>query len=536
MRRILILLVLLLGAALFALTPVLPPGLAQEITLIPSPTRRPSSDALTPTSDSQAFGLQTSGLPVIGLPFGETFSTNMNWTAAGAWSYDSETAYDGGGWRLDGSLREQVSTLTSVSRLDLSGALDAQLIFRQRGNMPPSDLLAVDLSLDGGNTWLMVDQQIGVEMKIPEPDPETEIVVGTGTEAETEIEEWDLHIVDLAPYRGQVIQLRFRALTGIDVTGNDPTLYTYSIDNLSIQYYVLPPEFVAIDTGPRTLMGLHLIVGTRREPVIELARRLVTIGWPLGTLKGTTGTESILNEVAAISPQTIIVYRSLLTPLGARDCPNTSNDPTAEAQLWIAGLQSSWMQVQADYYELMNECNPPVEWLIPFTREAMSIAAGRGQCLLVFSFATGNPEPGAFAQLMPVFEYALEHPCQPGRYHGIALHSYGYYPGTLVSESGLAFGFRHRMLMLPILQQKPEAIQIPLYITEAGAGDGRARFRCEDVTRDVIQYTAQLGYDPYVRGFHLWTLGPDGSDQPWADVTSCLSMIGDALVGYYSGR
>jgi hypothetical protein len=500
---------ILLATAIFALMPALPPGAAQEITLIPSPTRR-SPDSATPDS---ATPNPASDPLVIGLPFGESFNQNANWTSTGGWAYDDETAYDGGGWRLDGSQRQQISTLTSVHLLDLSGALGAQLFFRQRGRLPPSDLIAVDLSLDGGLSWVMVDQQIGLALL-----------------------DWQPHTVDLATYRGQVITLRFRVLTGVDMPDDNTEPLVYQVDNLSIQYVEPPPEFVAIYNGRRTLMGLHLIVGARREPIIELVRRLVMIGWPLGTVKGTSGTESILNEISILSPDTIIVYRSLLTPVGARDCPNTSNDPVAEAQVWIAGQLQTWSQVQADYYELMNECNPPMEWLAPFTIEAMRLMGERGQCLLVFSFATGNPEPGQFAQLLPVFEYALEHPCQPGRYHGVALHSYGFYPGTLVSESGLAFGFRHRMLMLPILQQKPEAIQIPVYITEAGAGDGRSRFRCEDITRDVIQYTAQLAYDPYVRGFHLWSAGPAGDNQTWFDVTPCLGMIGDALTSYYAGR
>jgi hypothetical protein len=469
---------------------------------------------------------------VVGLPFGEAFDSNMGWVTAGAWQFDLDTAYSGGGWFLDGTWRATVSTLEYASLIDLSGALSAQLVYRQKGNLPDSDLIGIDLSLSGGLSWIPIDQQIGITTP-----------------------EWEQRFVDLTDYRGQIVRLRFRINTGVmpaeeppaesDEEAPDdaedielaPLPPGYWLDNLTIQFVAAPDvaQFVPIDTGPRTLMGLHLVVGASRNPVIDLVKRLHAIGWPIGTVKGTSGTESLLNEIAAISPETVIIYRSLETAYGRLDCPNVHNDPVAEAQRWMGGLQPYWYSVLADYYEIMNECHPPGEWLAPFAIEAMRLATAQGQCLLLFSFGPGNPEPGEFAKLLPVFQAALAAPCQPGRYHGIALHAYGLERQTLVSESGIYLGFRHRMLMTSILTQLPEAMQIPVYITEAGPGDGRMPnlFRCEDITRDVMQYTSQLEYDPYVRGFELWNVGPPSE---WIDVTPCLSMIGDALINYYAAR
>jgi hypothetical protein len=446
---------------------------------------------------------------VVGLPFGDTFDSSLGWTATGAWALDTETAYSGAGWHLDGSQRETVSTLEYLPLLDLSGALTAQLVYRQKGDLPNSDLLAVDLSLDGGHNWIAIDQQIGLDT------------------------DWEQHFVDLTDYRGQVVHLRFRVNSGVQISEDEPVTGGYWVDNLSIQFVATAEvmAFTPVDVGPRTLMGLHLIVGASNFPVIDLVKRLRAIGWPLGTLKGTTGTEDILNQVAAISPETLIFYRSLHTPEGDVDCPNVYNDPVTEAGLWIIGLQTYWRGVQADYYEIMNECHPPAEWLVPFAIEAMRVANTMGECLLLFSFGPGNPEPAEFAKLIPVYDFALQNPCQPGRYHAIALHTYGM-GNTLVSESGIYLGFRHRLFYTQILSQLPSAIQIPVFLTEAGAGDGRTPFKCEDITRDVIQYTQQLQFDPYVRGFNLWNVGPAGGN--WPDVTPCLPMIGDALINYYS--
>jgi hypothetical protein len=163
----------------------------------------------------------------------------------------------------------------------------------------------------------------------------------------------------------------------------------------------------------------------------------------------------------------------------------------------------------------------------------MQVAGSLGECLLLFSFSAGTPDPALFDQLLPVYQYALDNPCQPGRYHGIALHAYGVNKSTLMSESGINLGLRHRLFYSYVLPKLPSAIQIPVYLTEAGPGDGRTEFKCEDITRDVIQYTRELEYDPYIRGFHLWNVGPKNE---WVDVTPCLSMIGDALVSYYSWK
>jgi hypothetical protein len=499
------------GVILLAVGPLLSTS-AQDGTLSPTPDLTLSPEPVAATLNDPT---------VMALPFGDTFDTNCCWQPVGAWHFDPDTAYEGGGWFAEGAVRELVSTLEYTMKIDLSGTLSAQVVYRQKANLPPSDFVALDLSLDGGHSWIMADQQIGLQT------------------------DWDLHIVDLTDYRGQVIRLRFRLNTGVTVPGESENINTaatedaapavsgYWIDNLAIQYVMVPPAFVAIDTGPRTLMGLHLTVGARSEPIVDLVKRLNAIGWPLGSIKGTTGTESILNEVKTLSPQTVVIYRSLTTPLGMRDCPDTSRDPVAEAQIWVTGQQMYWRGVRADYYELMNECLPPAEWLVPFSIEAMRLAGSQGECLLLFSFSTGNPDPAFFDQLTPVYDYALKNPCQAGRYHGIALHAYGYNPATLVSESGISLGFRHRLFYSYVLSKLPEAIQVPVYLTEVGPGNGSTQFKCTDITRDVIQYTQQLEYDPYIRGFEWWNFGSQGQ---WVDDTECLPAIGDALVNYYAAR
>ena len=56
------------------------------------------------------------------------------------------------------------------------------------------DLAAVDISLDGGQTWQPLDTQRG------------------------HMAEWNERVIDLSAYRGQVIRLRFR----LDTQGRVP--------------------------------------------------------------------------------------------------------------------------------------------------------------------------------------------------------------------------------------------------------------------------------------------------------------------------
>jgi hypothetical protein len=472
----------------------------------------------TPPPSPESPGPNLYGPMVVGLPFSDTFATSYGWIPTGAWEYVTDTAYENGGWTIDGFQRQFTSTLEYMTPIDLHGLLGAQLIYRQRGHVSTSDLIAVDISLDGGVSWFLVDQQAGLYA------------------------DWEAHAVDLSRYRGQIILLRFRLSTGNYYEDHTPTLEPnaegtppapipdgYWIDNVTIQYVDKP----TVARPPQlTLMGLHLLIGADRGAVLAFVRQMRDAGYPVGTVKGTSGTEDLLAAIKDISPETVTVYRSLYTPWGMRDCPKIEGtDPVAAAQEWMDGILPGLTGTRADYYEIMNECEPDPAWMVPFTVEAMRIATSRQVCLLVFSFATGMPDVEVYSQYWPVYQFALANPCQPGRYHGIALHAYGVNSQALVSESGDYLGLRYRLFYDQLLPIMPEAVNIPLYLTEAGPGSGSTMYPCDVVARDVIQYTQQLEADPYIKGFHLWNVGRGGL---WVDFTPCLPAIGDALIAYYT--
>ncbi len=288
-------------------------------------------------------------------------------------------------------------------------------------------------------------------------------------------------------------------------------------------------------TPNTTLAGLHVLNGTSNADVIAYVQRMANSGHPVGTVKGLNGAEQLLTQIKQISPQTVIVYRSILTADGMADCPAdvlSAPDPVKTAQRWMAGLESYWDQVDADYYEFMNECPASLTWISDFAIEAMKIANEQGRCLLLFSFPGGNPDMQIFNDLLPAYQYAVDHPCQPGRTHGIALHGWSLEDTRLASESDVWIAFRHRILYERLKLVLPAAADLPVYITEMGIGGGTLMPPCESIIRDALQYTYQLEEDPYVKGFHLWSVGTGAQ---WYDITPCLPALGDALITYYGG-
>jgi len=129
------------------------------------------------------------------------------------------------GWSADSTQRGQISTLQYGKRIDLSGPAAPQLSFWQRAYLSAGDLVAVEISLDGGSSWLTLDQQIGL------------------------VTDWAQRTLDLSPYQGQIVGLRFR----LDTTGllpNGAMTLGYWIDDLTVE--TAPALYTPVPTQPAT--------------------------------------------------------------------------------------------------------------------------------------------------------------------------------------------------------------------------------------------------------------------------------------------
>jgi hypothetical protein len=176
----------------------------------PTSTPTPEGPTVTPTPpDTATPTLTPTPLPVV-LPFIDSFDSGLGWLADGTWQLDIETAFNGASWFADNTQFGKVSRLEFGGLIDLTTALNPQLQFWQHMWLNPADQFSVEVSLDGGISWSLVERQNGVRT------------------------DWTLHVLDLSLYRGYPIKLRF-TLDTTESYPETPKLSGCWIDELLIQ-------------------------------------------------------------------------------------------------------------------------------------------------------------------------------------------------------------------------------------------------------------------------------------------------------------
>jgi hypothetical protein len=220
------------GFAVEGLAPLPEPTITPTVESTLQPTVEPTLDAtIAPTATPT---------PLV-IPFTETFSSDQTWTASGAWLFDTES------WFASSDTRGESLTLTSNAAIDLRMAFYPRLSFVQRGELSAYDTLAVEVSVDGGLSWAVVDQQTGLTS-----------------------EDWQTREVDLSAFAGQLITLRFR----LDATQPLPDGVTSIgawIDTLTLQEVppTLTPEIIPPTAVPTDVIPVNPteIVPTAEPPV-----------------------------------------------------------------------------------------------------------------------------------------------------------------------------------------------------------------------------------------------------------------------------
>jgi hypothetical protein len=148
------------------------------------PTVVPPTDVVPtvvpPTSTPEPT---TTPLPVT-LPVATSFDSLAGWTAVGAWTIDP-AGYSGSSVLVSSASRGQGHTLSLDTPIDLRAAFYPHLSFWQRGQTSTADLVSVDISSDGGQSWTLVDLSSRVTA------------------------DWTQVDLDLTPFVGQVVSLRF---------------------------------------------------------------------------------------------------------------------------------------------------------------------------------------------------------------------------------------------------------------------------------------------------------------------------------------
>jgi uncharacterized protein (DUF1810 family) len=158
-------------------------------------------------------------LPVT-LPVSTSFDALAGWTVVGAWTLDP-AGYTGSSVFVSSATRSQGNTLALDTPIDLRTAFYPHLSFWQRGQISTADLVSVDISTDGGQSWTMIDLTSRLT-----PD-------------------WTLVDLDLTAFVGQIVSLRFH----LDATQPLPdggVSVGYWLDALTLQE--IPPTPTAEPT------------------------------------------------------------------------------------------------------------------------------------------------------------------------------------------------------------------------------------------------------------------------------------------------
>jgi uncharacterized protein (DUF1810 family) len=122
-------------------------------------------------------------LPVT-LPVTTSFDSLAGWTVVGAWVLDP-AGYMGSSVFVSSTIRGQGNTLALETPLDLRGAFYPHLSFWQRGQTSTADLVSVDISTDGGQSWTLIDLSSRLTA------------------------DWTAVDLDLTAFVGQIVSLRF---------------------------------------------------------------------------------------------------------------------------------------------------------------------------------------------------------------------------------------------------------------------------------------------------------------------------------------
>jgi predicted outer membrane repeat protein len=151
--------------------------------------------------------LSTDQTPVT-LPYTPSLADETVWRASGAWDLAAVTGRSELSWAVDALPRHQTSLLELAVPLDLGRrSSPAQLQFNQRIWLAGTDTFSVEVLPQGGTEWVGVDSQSASDTN------------------------WQSRRVDLAPFRGQTVRLRFRLVTGDE---QDVTSVGVWLDGISL--------------------------------------------------------------------------------------------------------------------------------------------------------------------------------------------------------------------------------------------------------------------------------------------------------------
>lgn len=246
-------------------------------------------------------------------------------------------------------------------------------------------------------------------------------------------------------------------------------------------------------------------------------------------LKCLDGGFALCEQAKAANPEMLTIYRTF-----QHDCP----------PLWVYTSPESWWSMiapslpsGADYYEIQNECDPPIEYVALWAefsiQMALIIERERGAALLAFSSGPGNPDFPYWRAMWAYVDWTQSHgPAPNGLYHGIATHSSAYAPASVILEPGSWINNPYiagrEKIVCDLATANNYGVScagLTWILTEAGVTDGyqgnKQLFSCEQKAA-AYKETARRKQADGVTGFTWWSVGLIGR---WTSDHDCVRQM-----------
>jgi hypothetical protein len=241
---------------------------------------------------------------------------------------------------------------------------------------------------------------------------------------------------------------------------------------------------------------------------------------------------SLCQQAKAINPNILTIYRSY-----QHDCVPTHL--LGSPEIWWDMIEGD-LPMGADYYEVQNECSPPVEYSAQWTQFQIEMAKivdreRNGAGLLAYSSGPGNPDIPFWDDMRLYLEWTKTHFTSAGRQHGIATHQSGNAPADVVIPSGTytswinSLWIANRELVFCAYLNEKYAFScdnIFWIVSENGVTDGysgtKDTFTCGEKAKIYHETDRVWIRDGIIDGKAWWNCGEVGQ---WSSDCSCVPIM-----------
>lgn len=145
------------------------------------------------------------------LPFVASQEDEAFWQVTGTWDLVTVAGRPSPTWVVDAVPRQQESILEFIFPLELGNRANPVLAFQQKIELGGTDTFVIEVLAENSSEWIVIDSQSAIST------------------------DWQAYTIDLDAYRGQVIRLRGRLLTGDELPDGEVSTGVW-LDTIGLGY------------------------------------------------------------------------------------------------------------------------------------------------------------------------------------------------------------------------------------------------------------------------------------------------------------